>query len=121
MENKVHENDDLWYALEFNHPQSFLPEDIKDIMAEVPGENDEFSWWWILKLGAKKYTLLEGSCDYTGWDCQSSINEYPIVNTAIKASQFAPIIEDYSKRAIQPNLIAQLKGQFPKFTYWGEK
>lgn len=117
----IHPNDDLWYALEYNNPNTFNPLDVKDIVAEVPGANDEFSWWWILKLGTHKFMLLEGSCDYTGWDCQSGINEYPIRTTALLAAKDAPDVEKYSKRAIKPNLVAQLKGQYPKFTYWGEE
>lgn len=118
--SKVHENDDIWYALDNNATKMFQPEQIEDIVAEVPGQNDEFNWWWILKLGIDKYVLVSGWCDYTGWDCQSGVTEYGIFNSPMLAAEAAPDIEEYSNRAIKPNLVAQLRGEYPKFTYWGE-
>lgn len=34
---------------------------------------DEPSFAWILKLKDGRFASVEGGCDYTGWDCQSSI------------------------------------------------
>jgi hypothetical protein len=113
---KVHENDDLWYALENNPLEELTPEDIVDICAEVPGENDEFTWWWIVKLRDDRYVLLEGWCDYTGWDCQSTLDVEIITSTSLEAAIGAPE-QDYSGRAIRLNLMRQLNGTNPKFTY----
>ena len=118
--NQVHPNDDLWYAIENNGLNDFSEADIKDIVAEVPGENDEYSWYWILKLTNKKYALLSGWCDYTGWDCQSGLKTLGVYNTALQAANAAPKEEECSKRFIRLNLVNQIKGKYPKFTYWSE-
>ena len=114
----VHENDDLWYAIENNTPEKFSRDDIADIVVEVPGENDEFAWWWVLQLKNGKHVLLAASCDYTGWDCRSGIDFEEVYDTAEQATEAAPEKEEYSGRAIRQNLVGQLNGQYPKFTYW---
>jgi len=113
---KVHENDDLWYAIENNGLSNFKEDDIIDIVAEVPGENDEFSWWWVLELQNGKFALLEGWCDYTGWDCQSGLSENGIFDNAILAAENSP--EEDSGRKIKENLIGQINGIYPKYTLW---
>ena len=117
----IRKNDDLWYALSYNPPDTFAVDDIKDIVAEIPGENDELNWWWILKLKTKKFVLLSGWCDCTGWDCQSGIDEIGIFKTALQAAKSSPVKEEYSKRLIRKNLMGQIKGIYPKFTYWENK
>ena len=112
------QSDDLKYAIESNSLDTFLEEEIVDIVAEVPGSNDEFSWWWVLQLTKDRFALVSGWCDYTGWDCQSGITEHGIYSTALKAAKESPEIEKYSDRNIRKNLVGQLKGKFPKFTYW---
>ena len=119
-ETRPHKNDDLWWALRYNDPKKFTTDEIVDIIAEVPGENDEFLWWWILELKNGKFALFGASCDYTGWDCQSGIDFEDVYNSAIEAANAAPIIEEYSNRSIRKNLVGQLEGQYPKFTYWGD-
>lgn len=114
----MNEHDDLWYAIEYNTPEKFSRDDVADIVVEVPGENDEFAWWWILQLKNGKYVLLAASCDYTGWDCQSWIDFEEVYDTAEQAADAAPASEKYTGRAIRQNLIGQLNGQYPKFTYW---
>jgi hypothetical protein len=114
----INPNDNLWDALEFNLPDKFSPKQIEEIVAEIPGENDEFNWWWLLKLENDKYILVSGWCDYTGWDCQSGITEYELCDTPELAAEFAPLIENYSNRKILDNLLGQISGKYPKFTYW---
>jgi hypothetical protein len=109
--------DDLRCALQNNSPKTFNPEDITHIVAEVCGENDELAWWWILKMNNGKFFLLSGSCDYTGWDCQSGINERGFFNTPLQAAKASPEKEEYGNRSIQLNLIRQVKGEQPLFTY----
>lgn len=36
------------------------------------GENDEAPWLWEVTVDDTVW-LASGSCDYTGWDCQSSL------------------------------------------------
>lgn len=107
-------NDDLQYALTNNPPETFKSEDITHIVAEVCGANDEDAWWWILKMKNKKFFLLSGSCDYTGWDCQSGIDEQGYFKTALQAAKATP---ENTSRKIRKNLIAQVKGKQPLFTY----
>lgn len=110
-------NDDLWYALENNPPATFSVVEIESIVAEVPGENDELDWWWILKLGEGKYFLLRGWCDYTGWDCQSAIDEsYGTFPSALEAAKAAPDCDEaarYCERNIEEALIGQVNGTVP--------
>lgn len=107
----LNENDDLWRALANNNTSTFYREEIKSIIAEVPGENDELDWWWILKLDTRKYLLLRGWCDYTGWDCRSGIDELGIFKSALLAAKAAPESGDY--RNVRNTLIGQVKGTTP--------
>ena len=109
---------DLESALEYNICEHFGINDIEYKIAEVPGMNDEFDWWWILQLKNGKFALLSAWCDYTGWDCQSAITVCDIFNSALEAANKAPELEKYSNRSIRKNLIGQLNGDYPKFTYW---
>ena len=65
---------DLVDCLEFNSQDGFSVEDIKRVLAVWEGENDGDDWRWILVLNSGKFVFLQGGCDYTGWDCQSSAN-----------------------------------------------
>jgi len=65
--SKPNEGDDLWYALDDTPPTLYAVEDVEDIVAEVPGENDELNWWWILQLRDGRHALVSAWCDYTGW------------------------------------------------------
>lgn len=71
----MYRDSDLETCLEYN-TQDFAFEDIKDVLAVVEGANDEANWHWILELKKEfnggMFAYLEGGCDYTGWDCQSS-------------------------------------------------
>jgi len=60
--------DDLYSAIEYNPQEGFTEGDILGILAEVPGENDEYDWHWVVKLKDKRYVYVSGGCDYTGWD-----------------------------------------------------
>jgi len=115
MRDSLNENDDIWSALDYNTPRTFQIGEIESIEAEVPGANDELSWWWVLRLANDRYVLLEGWCDYTGWDCQSGIVEYGIVETALEAAKLAPEAENGWKddREIRKNLSNQLLGEQP--------
>lgn len=112
------DNDDLQYALTYNNPTEFNKDDIRFICAEVCGENDGADWWWILKLKNNKFFLLSGGCDYTGWDCQSSINEHGFFKTARECAKNAPEIEESTGRKIRDTLLKQLSGKIAFGVYF---
>lgn len=124
MSNKYHSEtnqDDLHYAIQNNIDAlfgKFTEEDIDEIIAEVCGANDELAWWWVISLKTGAYVLLHGSCDYTGWDCQSSLHiDYMGNINALAAAKRAPEIEEYSGRTIRKNLIEQIEGKQPFALY----
>ena len=119
MNKTHHENDDLWYAIEYNGI-SVPTDSIVDIIAEIPGENDEYDWWWVLNIDGKGFMLFSGGCDCTGWDCQSSVEEHGFFETALQAAKAAPEAEKYTKRSIKKWLIEQVEGTRP-FGTWEEK
>lgn len=41
------------------------------VLASRDGENDESAWMGVFLLKDGRYLYAEGSCDYTGWDCQA--------------------------------------------------
>ena len=43
-------------------------ENINQVLANIPGEHEGKSYWWILELKNGETGILTGSCDYTGWD-----------------------------------------------------
>lgn len=45
--------------------------DVAEAVATINGENDESSWVGIFLLKDGRWLVAEGSCDYTGWDCQA--------------------------------------------------
>ncbi len=58
----------LGYAGSLEH---FSRTDVAEILAMAEGENDGASWQIAVRLYDGRFAFLEGSCDYTGWDCQS--------------------------------------------------
>lgn len=66
---------DLSACLQYN-TQEYAEANIKRVLAVVEGVNDQANWHWILELDKEfdggTFAYLEGGCDYTGWDCQSS-------------------------------------------------
>lgn len=93
-----------------NNQDIYTREDIYNIHAEVPGHNDEASWFWVIELKDGRFVLTEASCDYTGWDC-SSTGSSLLGSTALQAAQLAP--ENSYGRSIRKNLIAQIEGTQP--------
>lgn len=67
---------DLYAAIEYN-TQDYTIDDIERVLGVIQGQNDEESWHWILDLKNGTYVYATGYCDYTGWDCQSSMSSYP--------------------------------------------
>jgi hypothetical protein len=52
--------------------ESFSRADVAEVIASVNGENDERAWVCVVRLRDGRFAALEGSCDYTGWDCRAS-------------------------------------------------
>jgi len=48
-----------------------LRENIVEVLASVCGENDGDNWICVVRLNDGRFACCEGSCDYTGWDCQA--------------------------------------------------
>lgn len=113
---------DLYTCLEYNPQEGYTVDDIDRVLAVYEGENDGYSWRWILKLKRtrNKYVFLQGWCDYTGWECQSSaFSEFE--STALKAAQHALDQSSSSENAqhIRRDLNYQIK--FGKCGTWREQ
>lgn len=67
---------DLFACLEYNSQDGFMVADIKRVLAVWEGERDGDAWRWVLELFDGRYLFLRGSCDYTGWDCQSGAQHW---------------------------------------------
>jgi hypothetical protein len=71
IRNRIHDVDyDLEAALEYN-PDPDDPLKASDILGEhavIYGENDEYSWHWLVELNDGRFAYISGECDYTGWD-----------------------------------------------------
>ncbi len=108
---------DLWACLEFN-PQPFNVLDIERVLAVNEGTHDDRDWYWVILLRDGRYVYLQGGCDYTGWDCQSSADTafYP---TAEEAACGTVGRYDDNSPEIQALLLAQIEQK--KAETWREK
>lgn len=90
--------DNLLHCTNVTLPDEEYPLEL-DLYAAVMGENDEYSWHWIVGYKDKFY-YLNGGCDYTGWDCRSwgAVEEFDGLSEAIAA---APQIEEYTNRPVR--------------------
>ena len=114
---KRHPDSDLVSAFKNGGSDKCKLEDIDDILAEIAGENDEYAWFWIVSLKDRRYAMIEASCDYTGWDCQSSLDVYPAYSIK-KALEYAPE-KDRVGRTIRKQLERQISGEQPFGLYDG--
>lgn len=111
-----YDNDDIKYAFECNSLSDKL-ELIDVIVAEVCGENDGYPWYWILQMKDGTFAHAEGSCDYTGWDCQSGAQFNGGFKTAGDALE-ALEVDDYdSRKNIKWCLEMQLAEKIPFAIY----
>lgn len=58
-------------SLDGTNIEPVLRKNVTEVLASVNGENDQDSWICIVKLSDGRFACLEGSCDYTGWDCHA--------------------------------------------------
>jgi hypothetical protein len=100
---------DLKSCVEYNLDQSVLS-DAKDVLATVAGANEGDDWYWVLLMKEGNFSLVQGGCDYTGWDCQSSATVV-YADTAYAAVALARL--DRDSRPILSSLIGQLSGEIP--------
>jgi hypothetical protein len=64
---------DLMYACQHNDWGPLVGRKIVLLTCIQEGENDGPDWIWLLTLDDLSEWRAEGGCDYTGWDCQSSL------------------------------------------------
>lgn len=102
-------DDDLISYLNYNQDLYTL-DDIADVLAEVPGHNEDDYWYWVLLLKNGYVVLTEAWCDYTGWDCQSG-GKSTAADTIEQLIPFIPEDNDY--RQVKSNLLNQLAGKQP--------
>lgn len=67
---------DLFGCLEYNPQEQFDITHIQSVIAEVPGQHNEWNYHWVLLLKDGLFVYLTGWCDYTGWDCQSGAESW---------------------------------------------
>ena len=67
------DNYDLMAACRENGIQH---DDIAGVVLEITGENDEYSWHWLVSLSDGRFAYITGWCDYTGWDCKSGAERF---------------------------------------------
>jgi len=72
---------------------TFSREDVSLIKGQVEGENDEASWIVYGQLKDGRWFFAEGSCDYTGWDCQAS-NSGAVASTEAELIRFLMTDDD---------------------------
>lgn len=106
-------NDDIKHALKYNPQVNILYDNIAGLIAEVCGHNDEDNWYWLGQLKDGSFFSAIGGCDYTGWDCQSSVTSW-VANTLEEClrlmleNDFGGLHEQKMK-----NLCEQVRGEQP--------
>ena len=90
----------------------FELDDIKDILAVIAGENDEYNWYWVVELNNGRFALIDAWCGYTGWDVTSGVT-IKLGNTPEEVIEKSPDKEKYSHRRIKTQLKNQLIGTQP--------
>ena len=112
----VYDSDDIKYAFDCNNLANRL-DDIDVIVAEVCGANDEYSWYWILQMKDGTFSWAEGSCDYTGWDCQSDAQIHDRFKTADLALLSLEVSDYESRKYVKGCLKGQLDDKIPFAVY----
>lgn len=64
---------DLTAGAQSNNVQT---DDLAEVALELTGQNDGASWHWIARRKDGGYAYVTGDCDYTGWDCVSSMDRH---------------------------------------------
>lgn len=88
---------DLCYAIEYN--ASWPEGGITNIKMMQQGENDGPSWIWHVTMdneGEETTYVIEGWCDFTGWDCQSGV-DISVLNTSFE-TYFAEVQKERDRQ-----------------------
>lgn len=70
---------DFCIAVEYNGSPLTEAHEITGLVMLQQGENDRESWIWEVTFANGQKWHAEGGCDYTGWDCQSSLDWIQLV------------------------------------------
>lgn len=108
--------DDIRYAF-YDNKLGHELKNIDVIVAEVCGENDGYSWYWILQMKDGRFGWAEGSCDYTGWECSSQCTFKGGFKTPKMAIEMLVLYEYESRKNIKDVLLKQIKGELPFAVY----
>jgi hypothetical protein len=104
---------DLSCNCEYNlSGDTFQLDEVAYVLASVMGENDGPQYFWLCAMKDHTYAVVDGGCDYTGWDCQSSgqAEIYPTLKLAIAA--LPELDEEYhGGRKIRESVLRQLTGE----------
>lgn len=74
---------DLVQAFEY-HDTPFPLSDVKQVLAKHEGCRDVENWAWLVERESGGFVFIEGGCDYTGWDCHSSLDVHGTSNSLEK-------------------------------------
>jgi hypothetical protein len=77
---------------------------VDQIVAAVNGQNDGPSWVGLFLMKDGSWVVAEGSCDYTGWDCQAGNNLYVGLS-----------LDDVVRYGLTPDNRTRLRIPFPMF------
>lgn len=68
---------DFAYAIHYNERGPLVEHALTGLLMVKQGYNDGDDWIWLVRLGNGHHWWLQGGCDYTGWDCWSSVKWTP--------------------------------------------
>lgn len=77
-----------------------FPDNVEKYYWISPGNNDECPWLTLCRLTNGLFVFYKGECDYTGFDCQGSMELYAskdaaiLIKYAMTSSDYAKYIED---------------------------
>lgn len=110
------DNDDLKYAFDCNGLSEKLGL-VDVIVAEVCGENDGASWYWVLQMCDGSFAWATGGCDCTGWDCKSNAEIHEGFKTPVEAIENIKVENYDSRKNIRVCLQKQINEEMPFALY----
>lgn len=102
---------DLDACLQYNPQDGFTINDITEVIAQIEGEHDGAPYHWVLQLANGAIAYLTGSCDYTGWDCQSSAESVicDIYTVLDEITKYYYDNVDYYHQDVRENIARQMR------------
>jgi len=70
-------------ACVYENPGPFELSRVRNVITWREGERDGDSWRWLATLKDGAQYIVEGSCDFTGWDCVSTADYTYVGDTVI--------------------------------------